>query len=334
MNYKIKITNKDIKNRHLRFSEILLKKLFKIGLKKYAEIPTSGLTTKLRLAKKELIDMGIVETSKTNYSTFLHRSKSYRFTNYGLSLIRIYSDQKPEKTIKLKTYDENDELYHYIWNCFQHTSLDLTKTDFSIKEKNVLDFSNNQYWISHKGLDKRLFSSYTMLNSSYRGFVRIYGEKTAVVDIAFAQVYLLATLSEDQELLALATGEGDLYRAIGSELGIDDRDRAKTAILGALFDKDEVVYRKDFWNYFDKKFPTAAEFVHSVKKDDHRKLTRILQAEEAKTMNSVWRTLAKWDVPFLSIHDGLGVKSYDEYMAVQAIRGNFKKPPKIAVTNY
>lgn len=334
MNYKIKINHKDIKNRHIRFSEILLKKLLKIGLKKYAEIPTSALTTKLRLAKKELIDMGIVETSKTNYSTFLHRSKSYRFSNYGLSLIRIYSSEKPDKTINLKTYDENDELYHYIWNCFQHTSLDSTKTEFTIKERNVLDFSNNQYWISHKGLDKRLFSSYTMLNSSYRDNVRLYGETTALVDICYAQVYLLATLSKDKELLELATGEGDLYSVIGAELGIDDRDRAKTAILGAMFDKDEVFYRKEFWIYFDKKFPTAAEFVHSVKKDDHRKLTRILQAEEARAMNSVWRTLAKWGVPFLSIHDGLAVKSYDEYMAVQAIRGNFKRPPKIAVTNY
>ena len=265
MHCKIKIQNKDIKNRHLRFSEILLKKLLKIGFKKYAEIPTNSLSTKLRLAKKELIDMGIVETYKTNYSTFLHRSKSYRFTNYGLSLIRIYSEEKPEKNINLKTYDENDELYHYIWKCFQHTSFYSTKTEFTIKEKNVLDFSNCQYWISHKGLDKRLFSSYTMLNRSYRDSVRLYGEKTALVDISYAQVYLLATLSRDDELLELATGEGDLYRAIGAELGIVNRDSAKSAILGALFDKDGVFYRRDFWNYFDKKFPTAAEFVHSVK---------------------------------------------------------------------
>jgi hypothetical protein len=293
----------------------------------YVQIPCEVFTSQQRKAKKDLIDRGIIDFNhKKNYSTIIGRSKSYRINKAYLDKI-VFRVVKQEPYLQNQIFS-NDMMHSWILDCFGGISLDIDPTP---NLQRLYLIGNSKLWIKRKDAQSRIYSSITNLNRKFRDHLLLDGQKLVKLDIKSCQPYILAKLSKDKYMMDLCTCKSkDFYSYMGNVLGIEDRDKAKKVVIGALFDREDRIYRRDVQNALQDHFPVAYAYLSKIKKNGYNQLAIKLEQEEVLYMEKVWAILAKEKVRFLTIHDCLLVHKENVKHVEVVMKGVLKKnPPRI-----
>jgi hypothetical protein len=213
-------------------------------------------------------------------------------------------------------------------DCLGGISLDIDPTP---NLQRLYLIGNSKLWIKRKDAQSRIYSSITNLNREFREHLLLDRQKLVKLDIKSCQPYILSKLSKDKYMMDLCTcKEKDFYSYVGNVLGIGDREKAKKTVIGALFDKEDRIYRRDVQNALQDHFPVAYDYMSKVKKNGYNQLAIKLEQEEVRYMEKVWGTLAKEKIRFLTVHDCLMVHKENVKRVEEVMKGVFGiHPPRI-----
>jgi hypothetical protein len=270
----------------------------------FVQMPSKMFTSQEHKAKELLLNKGILQFNhKKNYSTIIGRSKSYRINKAYLDKV-VFRIVKHEPYIQNQLFS-NDMMHKWILDCFGGISLDIDPTP---NLQRLYLIGNSKLWIKRKDSQSRIYSSITNLNKGFRDHLLLDGQKLIKLDIKSCQPYILSKISKDIYMMDLCTCKSkDFYSYMGNVLGIENRDKAKQVIIGALFDREDRIYRRDVQNALQDHFPVAYAYMNKIKKDGYNQLAIKLEQEEVRYMEKVWGTLADEKIRFLTVHDCLMV---------------------------
>lgn len=293
----------------------------------FVQMPSKLFTSQEHKAKELLLNKGILQFNhKKNYSTIIGRSKSYRIN-------KAYLDKIVFRVVKQEPYLQNqlfslDSLHKWILDCLGSISLNIAPTP---NLQRLYLIGNSKLWVKRKDPQSRIYSSITNLNREFREHLLLDGQKLVKLDIKSCQPYILAKLSKDKYMLDLCTcKEKDFYSYVGDVLGIGDREKAKKTVIGALFDKEDRIYRRDVQNALQDHFPVAYAYMNKVKKNGYNQLAIKLEQEEVMYMEKVWKILTDEKIRFLTIHDCLMVHKENVKRVEEVMKSVFgKNPPRI-----
>jgi len=293
----------------------------------FVQMPSKLFTSQEHKAKELLLNKGILQFNyKKNYSTIIGRSKSYRIN-------KAYSEKIVFKVVKQEPYVQNqlfsnDSLHKWILDCLGGISLDIDPTP---NLQRLYLIGNSKLWIKRKDAQSRIYSSITNLNREFREHLLLDGHKLVKLDIKSCQPYILAKLSKDKYMMDLCTCKWkDFYTYVGDVLGVGDREKAKKTIIGALFDKEDRIYRRDVLNALQDHFPVAYAYMSKIKKDGYNQLAIKLEQEEVLYMERVWKILADEKIRFLTIHDCVMVHKEHVKHVEKVMKSVFgTNPPRI-----
>jgi hypothetical protein len=293
----------------------------------FVQIPCSVFTSQERKAKKGFIDKGIIDFNhKKNYSTIQKRAKSYRINNKYLDKI-VFTVVKQNPYLQNQLFS-SDTLHSWILDCFRNITINIDPTP---NLKRLYLIGKCKMWIKRKDSQSRIYSSVTNLNRGFRDHLLLDGQKLVKLDIKSCQTYILSKLSKDKYLMDLCISKKeDFYSYVGDVLGIGDREKAKKTVIGALFDKEDRIYRRDVQNALQDHFPVAYHYMSKVKKDGYNQLAIKLEQEEVRYMEKVWKILTDEKIRFLTIHDCLMVHKENVKRVEEFMKGVFgTDPPRI-----
>jgi hypothetical protein len=133
-------------------------------------------------------------------------------------------------------------------------------------------------------------------------------------DFANFQPALLALLSKagfperERENYFTLCKKGRIYDYMADRCPhYSSRKEAKMGFLSMLNMKNVVMTKLPMFSAFEQSFPTYAQLIQQIKRDDHRDMARFLQRTEAEIMfGGVVRSFrTKSDTPFFTVHDAI-----------------------------
>lgn len=164
----------------------------------------------------------------------------------------------------------------------------------------------------------RIHTPITSFKSNYRKNILLKGEETSSLDVATMQALILSKILYQEignnEFSSWINSGEDVYIMLTNKAGLKSRDEGKKRFFEIIFGKPSNELNKIFngeswinWvnNYksiIDEKNP------HSKLKP-HSNLAWLLQTEEVALMSKAWQDLVELDIPFLSVHDEIIVRS-------------------------
>jgi hypothetical protein len=166
----------------------------------------------------------------------------------------------------------------------------------------------------------RVHTPVTSFKSEYRKNILIDGEPTISIDVATMQPLLLGkVLSQEigeNEFSAWINKGDDIYIHLMKKLSLKDRETAKIKFFELTFSKPDDSLRETFgqsswinWiNDFKKMYHDANP--HSKEKP-HSNLAWLLQKVEVSIMSKAWKELVTNEIPFLTVHDEIILKTKD-----------------------
>lgn len=296
-----------LKTSHHKFADLLYRKTLFTDKDTYHQIHSKGLKSQVNLAKNDLLNKKYIERSSVNYSVG-ERCYQYRFSKIGLSKIRVKilnSSEEMHNNLYCK-----DLTRRWIFECFCGISVNRAPR---VDETRLTLIENRKLWINQKNETSRVYSSITNLDRDSRDAIQLFGKDLIKLDIKSAQPFFLGRITGDERLISICVDpERDLYTFFGEILGSKSRETAKNALLQALFDADDKIYRQPTWNALRAHFPTCFHYVKEVRTYDYKALAKILETEEVKFMEKVWKILAIEKIPYLTVHDCIMILPEDE----------------------
>lgn len=295
-----------LKTSHHKFADLLYRKTLFTDKDTYHQIHSKGLKSQVNLAKNDLLNKKYIERSSVNYSVG-ERCYQYRFSKIGLSKIRVKILNSSEE-IHNNLYNK-DLTRRWIFECFCGISI---KRAPRVDETRLTLIENRKLWINQKNETSRVYSSITNLDRDSRDAIQLFGKDLIKLDIKSAQPFFLGRLAGDERLISICIDpERDLYTLFGEILGYS-RETAKNALLQALFDADDKIYRQPVWNAIREYFPTCYRYAKEARMSDYKALSKILEMEEVRFMERVWKILTVEKIRFLTIHNCLSIHPEDE----------------------
>lgn len=224
---------------------------------------------------------------------------------------------------------------------------DIQKIHYKISIESV---DNKQFFTSFSSTN-RLYSNLTCIKSGLRQHLTIDNQPLFAVDITSSQPLFLGLMMRkndnvDQEeveryLKVVCSGLFYEYLAEMAGLSIDLNDKKvrnefkQKIFSGCLYDHTRNKYSK-LEIIFHESFPTILSECRSMKRGDHKILSRQLQKMEAKFIFQCVELSAKaiGDVPLSTIHDAIVSTEENIYMVEQIVVAEFAKlriNPKIKI---
>jgi len=194
----------------------------------------------------------------------------------------------------------------------------------------------------------REFNKANGIPSEFREYIYIDGEPTTEIDIKSSLPCVLFKFTEGNEKRKYGKliTEGSLYESFATELGSpNNRELAKKAFTHYLGG-----YRQYVCAALDKalrkEFPKLHQWIEGIEQDHITKnpegkggqVSRLLQKIESKIIVVMMDDLNRNNIPTVSIHDGVRVKTYHADLVESAIRKAFKQlvgiEPVLTVDDY
>ena len=169
-------------------------------------------------------------------------------------------------------------------------------------------------WWSKMDSFGRYHTPLTNLSKGIRNCLRCNGQEIVGFDFANFQPALLTLLSRagfperERENYFSLCKKGQIYEYMAGRCPIySSRKKAKMGFLSMLNMKNVAMREMPMFSAFEQSFPTYAQLIQQIKKDDHRDMARFLQRTEAEIMfGGVVRSFrTKSDAPFLTVHDAI-----------------------------
>lgn len=177
---------------------------------------------------------------------------------------------------------------------------DLPVQEYNCAKISIDKFKNKEFYIHRDDFGERLHTNLTNLKSNLRKFLVYQNQKLVNVDIVNSQplILLIAIISSKPSSIR-CTGtnsfdnaesdvlkykqlveNGELYNYLMGYYGENDREVFKEKFFR------EVFFGKNTSRTFCQLFPTIGERIKSLKKRSHKRLSRLMQRQEAKLMIS------------------------------------------------
>jgi len=172
----------------------------------------------------------------------------------------------------------------------------------------------------------RIHTNITGLKRESRAALRLDGEPLIEIDMVNCQPFLLGQLSREESFMDYCQ-KGLIYEHLANHLSLS-RDDAKELYFKTIYGRIEYANRR-LKEFFACEFPETWATITQSKEFDHANLAINLQKAEVAMMEVVWSSLARLEIPFLTIHDAILVKMGDLDKAVNLM--NSPDRPQIQV---
>jgi hypothetical protein len=196
------------------------------------------------------------------------------------------------------------------------TQLDAICDDSSwpdLQRKRVATLFQASWW---SNVDKygRYHTPLTNLSTGIRGRLLCNGKDVVGFDFANFQPSLLSLLNpeaipaRERDAYFTLCKRGHIYEYMADQCPLyASRSEAKEDFLAMLNKPNTAMRNMPLFSAFAESFPTYANLIQQIKKDDHKDMAGFLQRTEATIMFggvvSSFRT--KSDAPFFTVHDGI-----------------------------
>lgn len=188
------------------------------------------------------------------------------------------------------------------------------------KDKQTTDYFNAFLKVRNQHLDlfftvdkfsRRVHTPITSLSRDLRPFIKLCGDPVASLDIAQMQPMLLARVLHDHIGKnsfsdALFNGK-DIYSMLQSKAGLQSREEAKKRFFEVAFscpNNDlEKLFGAENWIRWVNGYKNTHEPRNPHSEKRHSNLAWLLQSYEVTIMTKIWRKLAEFGIPFLTVHD-------------------------------
>lgn len=215
----------------------------------------------------------------------------------------------------------------YMLECLKHATLPPTATPSAYWHafRRWRD-TRMDLFARYDGFGHRFHTPVTSTPRDTRPSLMLYGEPTASIDIVQSQptilAHLLQTAIGDNEFSGWIGQGVDVYTMLQASAGLATRDEAKTAFFEIAFGKPSDKLAKTYgdagwvrWINDIKRTPLKANPNTKYNKDGstshHNNLAMLLQRTEAAIMRKIWTALVEANIPFLTIHDEIAVRTKD-----------------------
>ncbi len=183
----------------------------------------------------------------------------------------------------------------------------------------------------------RYHTPFTNLPKGIRGEVRCAGKPVVGYDFANFQPALL-TLHEragynvhipdqEREIYFQQCRAGKIYEYVAGRCPVPTtRIEAKNDFLKMLNMENKSMKEMSLYSVFAESFPTYADLVMIIKRDDHRAMARFLQGTEAAVMfGGVVRSfMARTTAPFFTVHDAIYTTNDQKYILRDVLNEQIK----------
>ncbi len=172
----------------------------------------------------------------------------------------------------------------------------------------------------------RIHTPVSNFHRPYRQNILIDGQATSSLDVVTMQPLLLGkiltnAIGENEYSEWINSGE-DIYLKIMDKAALATRDEAKKRFFEILFSKPNQRLSEMFggatwieWINDFKSHPMQHN-PHTLEKN-HSNLAWLLQTTEVKVMRKVWQGLKAVNIPFLTVHDEVIIRTQDELRAME-----------------
>jgi hypothetical protein len=218
-------------------------------------------------------------------------------------------------------------LHKFLWRCLEQVDLpehNLSSEHgfdwfrFFLSQRNRTDAI--QSFLTVDLFSGRIHTPVSSLYREYRKLLTLCGEQTTSLDVAQMQPCLLAahlTINVGANSFSDAIDRGeDVYTLLQTKAGLATRDEAKKKFFEIAFgkpsDKLAKLFDGEAWINWINEYKTAHDTrnPHGVEKP-HSNLAWLLQSTEVLIMSEIWETLARINIPFLTVHDEIICRSKD-----------------------
>lgn len=314
---------------------------------------------------KELIDLGLIETNNI-FSRKKHISTGYRLSKEVLNHKFYIPEETDEKLntkikrvydkLKLKVIEDDSTGYGYVTECMEDLVIDkelayteLTHLDEDTKE--VAELAIDNFEDKFCTVDKtgnRLHNNLTNLYSPLRKHLSYKGEKLVQGDIRNSQLIFLYLLMrecsiDDEELNKFRDVVCDygFYEFFAEKMRVNLTEELRKEFKINIFEKLLFGSNKselsETEEIFKKEFPSIFYVIRSIKTDNYKELSIMLQRKESQFIFSCVRRLDK-TIPLFTIHDSIVTTVGNEQKVSNALMlefyTNFGIKPKIKIEKF
>jgi len=164
----------------------------------------------------------------------------------------------------------------------------------------------------------RFHSPVTSLNKEIRKNLLIETQQTASIDIKQSQPTILANILEraigDNEFTDTIKNGIDVYEMLKTKAGLSTRDEAKKKFFEITFGRPsdtltDIFGGAEWVQWINELKRTPIKSGKPKNGSYHNNLAMLLQRTESGLMRKVWNELVQKNIPFLSVHDEVIVKT-------------------------
>jgi hypothetical protein len=218
-------------------------------------------------------------------------------------------------------------LHKFLWRCLEQVDLpehNLSSEHgfdwfrFFLSQRHRTDAI--QSFLTVDLFSGRVHTPVSSLYREYRKLLTLCGEQTTSLDVAQMQPCLLAahlTINVGANSFSDAIDRGeDVYTLLQTKAGLATRDEAKKKFFEIAFgmpsDKLAKLFDGEAWINWINEYKTVHDTrnPHGIEKP-HSNLAWLLQSTEVLIMSEIWETLARINIPFLTVHDEIICRSKD-----------------------
>lgn len=314
---------------------------------------------------KELIDLGLIETNSI-FSRKKHISTGYRLSEEVLKYkfyIQKETDEKLNTKIK-KVYNklktqliQDDELgYGYVTECMEELVLDEKKSYKEIEKlkaetKEVAELAIDNFNDKFFKVDKtgnRLHNNLTNLYSPLRKHLSYKGKKLVQGDIRNSQLVFLYLLMRE---CSISDEEMDKFKHVVCDYGFYEffaeklnvqlteglRKEFKIGIFENLLFGNNKTELSKAEEVFKNEFPSIFYVIRSIKTENYKSLSIMLQRKESEFIFNCVRKINK-RIPLFTIHDSIASTVGNEDLIYNTLMdefyNNFQIKPKIKLEKF
>lgn len=314
---------------------------------------------------KDLIKFGLIESNNT-FSRRDHQSTGYRLTEKVLQHKFYIPSKTDEKLVSkiVKVYEklkfqliQEDEFgYGYITECMEDLVIDTVSANREVQnleesKKEVAELAIENFdekFFKKDSTGNRLHNNLTNLFTPLRKHLSYKGQKLIQCDVRNSQLVFLYLImqecsipDEELELFRTVVCDYGFYEFFAEKLGAvlteDIRKEFKESIFENLLFGTNKTELSKVEGLFKEGFPNIFYVIRSIKTENYKDLSIMLQRKESEFIFSCVRKIKK-QIPLFTIHDSIVTTVGNEKivydMMMSEFENNFGLKPKIKTEKF